>query len=116
MAAQPSPRVTARTLKAFLMRRVSSDALLMTDQLPAYGRMGDWIRHATVDHGKCYVEGITHVNTIEGFWALLKRALVGQHHHYTTRHAAAYVAEACYKYNIRRNETAFGDFIQATVS
>ena len=116
VAAQPSPRVTARTLKAFLMRRVSSDALLMTDQLPAYGRMGDWIRHATVDHGKCYVEGITHVNTIEGFWALLKRALFGSHHHYTVRHAAAYVAEACYKYNIRRNENAFGDFIQATVA
>lgn len=114
--AEPSPRVTAKTLKAFLMRRVSPDALLMTDAFRGYSRMGDWIRHATIDHAKGYAEGIIHVNSIESFWALLKRALFGSHHHYTVKHAAEYIAEACYKYNIRRNDNPFGDFIQAAVA
>ena len=114
--AEPSPRVTAKTLKAFLMRRVSPDALLMTDQFLGYSRMGDWIRHATIDHTQGYVDGIVHVNSMEGFWALLKRALFGSHHHYTVKHAAIYIAEACYKYNVRRNENAFGDFLQAAMA
>ena len=98
------------------MRRVSPDALLMTDQFRAYARMGDWIRHATIDHSKRYADGIVHVNSIEGFWALLKRALFGSHHHYTVKYAAQYIAEACYKYNIRRNDNPFGDFIQAAMA
>ena len=114
--AEPSPRVTAKTLKAFLMRRISPDSLLMTDQFRGYSRMGDWIRHATIDHTQGYVDGIIHVNSIEGFWALLKRALFGSHHHYTVKHAAIYIAEACYKYNVRRNKNAFGDFLQAAMA
>ena len=114
--AEPSKSVTAKSLKAFLTRRVSPDALLMTDEYRGYSRMGDWIRHATIDHTQGYVDGIIHVNSIEGFWALLKRALFGSHHHYTVKHAASYIAEACYKYNIRRNDNPFGDFIQAAMA
>lgn len=114
--AAPAPLVTAKTLKAFLQQRISPDALLFTDQYPGYARVGDWIRHATIDHTQGYVDGIVHVNSIEGFWALLKRALFGSHHYYTVEHAASYIAEACYKYNVRRSETPFNDFMQAAMA
>ena len=39
--------------------------------------------HATVNHQKEYVRGVVHTNTIEGFWALLKRAWYGSHHKYS---------------------------------
>ncbi len=73
------------------------------------------MRHATIEHARSYVEGIVHTNTIEGFWALLKRAWFGSHHRYSRKHAGAYLAEACYKYNIRNEPNAFSAFITQAV-
>lgn len=40
-------------------------------------------------------------NTIEGFWAGLKRQLHGTHHSVTRKHLHRYVTEAEFKYNTR---------------
>ena len=117
VVAQPSAKVTGNALKAFLTRNVDTrGSLLITDQFPGYRPMSRLMRHATVDHTVRYADGLTHVNTIEGFWALLKRAWYGSHHHYSRRHAAAYVVEACYKYNARKASDTFGTFIQGAVT
>ncbi len=42
-----------------------------------------------------------HTNTIEGFWALLKRGMFGQFHSVNRRHLQRYVDEFCYRYNLR---------------
>ena len=115
--AKPSPKVTAASLKAFLSKHIDADdSVLMTDEFPAYNRMGEWIPHFTINHAVQYVEGLIHTNSIEGFWSLLKRALYGQHHHYSREHAAPYIIEACYKYNNRHNANIFGDFIEQAVT
>ena len=117
VAAEPSPRVTGANLAAFIGRHVDRDAsLLMTDQWPAYRRIGRTMRHATVDHAARYVDGLIHINGIEGFWALVKRAWFGSHHHYSRRHAAAYITESCYKYNARKLDNAFGIFVRDAVA
>lgn len=115
--AKPAPRgeVNAKTLTSFLMRHVDPSSLLMTDQYKGYRNIGKKIRHATINHAKQYVDGIVHTNTIEGFWSLLKRSWYGSYHHYTSQWASFYVAESCYKYNIRNNKTQFGAFIQAAI-
>ncbi len=59
-----------------------------------------------------YTDGSTHTNTIEGFWSLLKRAWYGSHHHYRKHYMPLYVAEACYKYNNRKNNNVFGTFLE----
>ena len=41
---------------------------------------------------------------IEGFWALLKRGLIGQFHSVTPRHLQRYVDEFCFRYNLRHFE------------
>ncbi len=56
--------------------------------------------------------GSTHTNTIEGFWSLLKRAGYGQHHHYSKLYTLLYLAEACWKYNMRKNDNAFRAFLR----
>ncbi len=57
----------------------------------------------TINHSETYVVGDIHTNSIEGFWATIKRAYMRQHHHYTRKYAGLYVAEACFKYNHRAN-------------
>jgi len=49
--------------------------------------------------------------TSEGFWALVKRAFYGQHHHYSKKYSALYIAEACFKYNNRDNKNPFPDML-----
>ena len=68
--------------------------------------------HSVINHSVSYADGSTHTNTIEGFWSLLKRAWYGSHHHYNKHYMPLYVAEACYKYNNRKNENVFGSFLK----
>ena len=117
VVAQPSPKVTAKRLQAFLSRHVDpEDSVLITDEFPAYNRMGEWVPHFTINHAVAYAQGIVHTNTIEGFWSLVKRAIFGQHHHYSREHAAAYIVEACFKYNNRNNANPFDAFLQEAVT
>lgn len=117
VVAEPSPKVTASTLKAFLGRHIDADnSVLITDELPVYRRMGDWVPHFTINHTLTYVEGLIHTQTIEGFFSLVKRAIFGQHHHYTREHAAAYIIEACFKYNTRHEASPFDAFMRAAVT
>ncbi len=70
------------------------------------------ISHAVINHSRQYADGEVHTNTIEGFWSLLKRAWYGTHHGYTEEKTPLFVAEACWKYNNRENENAFGTFMR----
>ena len=63
--------------------------------------MGRVLPHAVVKHSETYVDGIAHTNTIEGFWALLKRGLFGQFHSVSPYHLQRYVDEFCFRYNLR---------------
>ncbi|MDE2947636.1 MAG: IS1595 family transposase [Chloroflexota bacterium] len=109
--ATAAPRVTTKLINYFLRRNVDPRAMLITDQYPGYNEVRDWISHKRINHSKRYVDGDIHTNTIEGFWALVKRAIAGQHHHYTLDWADRYIDEATYKYNTRRSETPFADFM-----
>ena len=57
----------------------------------------------------------THTNTIEGFWALVERAWIGQHHHYSVKYMPLYLAEACFKYNHRGRKDGFENSIAICV-
>ena len=74
------------------------------------------MHHAVINHSVAYVEGSKHTNTIEGFWAMLKRAWYGTHHHYSRKYMSLYVAEACWKYNNRKNPNSFGGFLRECFS
>lgn len=117
VVAKPSPKVTAKTLQAFLGRHVDCrNSVLITDEFPAYRSMNRWMPHETINHTLAYVEGLIHTQTIEGFWSLVKRAIYGQHHHYSREHAAAYIVEACFKYNNRNAVSPFDSFLRGAVT
>ncbi len=116
IVAKPTEKVTGKTLKAFLSSVVKADdAVLITDEFPGYNRMHEWVPHFTINHAVAFVDGLIHTNT-EGFWSFVKRAIFGQHHHYSKAHATAYIVEACYKYNHRNSANAFNNFLQGAMT
>jgi len=101
------PNVTANTLKTILQSQMATDAHLMTDDGRQYLKLGPIsASHETVAHTKGeYVRGNVHTNTVEGFFSLLKRGLIGTYHHVGSQHLQRYVSEFDFRYN---NRTALG--------
>ena len=58
--------------------------------------------HQTVNHsiGE-YVRGNVHTNTIEGYFSILKRGIMGTYHHVSQQHLKRYLAEFDFRYNER---------------
>ena len=103
----PIERVTIDTLKQAVAETVSQDAHMMTDDFSAYvGPVMGRRKHETVTHSRReYARGNVHTNTIEGFFGLLKRGIVGSFHHVSKGHLHRYVSEFEFRYNTR---TALG--------
>ena len=57
---------------------------------------------------KQYVVGAVHTNTIEGFWSIFKRSIVGSYHKVSEKYLPLYIAECQFKYNNRDNANIFG--------
>ena len=66
------------------------------------------VQHEIINNQKSYVERYIHTNTIEGFWALLKRGIIGQYHKVSVRYLNQYINEFCYRYNNRDRADLFG--------
>jgi hypothetical protein len=67
-----------------------------------------FVKHSTGQ----YVHGAIHTNTIEGFWSILKRGVVGTLHKMSAKYMPLYVAEFQFRYNNRDNPDIFGAAIK----
>ena len=107
-------RVTKETMQAFVRETVSTDvSLLATDEHRGYVGLGDDYPHGSVYHSRGqYVTGAIHTNTIEGFWSLIKRGVVGTYHKVSKKYLPLYVAEFQFRYNNRSNADIFGEAIR----
>jgi transposase-like protein len=74
----------------------------MTDEWKAYTGLSKMFNHQFVKHGQGeYVVGDCHTNTIEGFWSLLKRGIIGQYHWISAKHLDKYLDEFEFRYNTK---------------
>jgi transposase-like protein len=106
--AQKSPSRGARALTAFIRESVEPGSYLMTDEYAGYEKVGREYDHSRVNHSKLqYVEGTTHTNTIENFWSLFKRGLVGSFHKVSEKHLDRYLDEFTYRFNGREDGQLF---------
>lgn len=103
MRAMKVPTVNSATLKGIIRDHVSKDATIMTDKYTVYqGLSEEFAGHEIVDHGVGeYVRGNVHTNTVEGWFALLKRGVTGTFHHVSEEHLDRYVDEFAFRYNRR---------------
>ena len=112
VVAQVADDLSAKGVLSFIKRAINPDAsTLVTDEYGAYSAVRRIMDHCVIRHSERYVDGEIFTNTIEGVWSLLKRAWYGSHHHYTKQYTPLYVAEACFKYNHRKDDNAFDSFI-----
>lgn len=78
--------------------RVATDEARAFNELAAHGYL-----HGTVNHkAKEYVRGPVHTNTIEAFWASLKRGINGTHVWVSKKHLQKYLWEFEFRHNLRR--------------
>jgi hypothetical protein len=104
--------VTREAAEAFINETVSNKvSLLATDESGAYRHL-EGFPHKSVHHrdGQ-YVVGAVHTNTIEGFWSIFKRGVVGTFHKVSEKYLPLYVAEFQFRYNNRHNPDIFGGAI-----
>ena len=100
--------LTMQKLSALVRENVDVESsTLITDEYLGYAGISSFMPHKKIEHKKWYVEDDVHVNTLESFWALLKRGLVGQFHKVSVKHLPKYVAEFCYRHNHRNTPEIF---------
>jgi transposase-like protein len=97
------PQVTANTLRPILQAQVEGATIVMTDEGGSMKKIGsEYERHESVNHGAGeYVRGGAHTNTIEGYFSILKRGIIGTYHHVSQQHLKRYLAEFDFRYNER---------------
>jgi transposase-like protein len=105
--------VSADVLTQFVLGSVSDKvSLLITDEWTGYRNLKKVYPHRVIKHtaGE-YVIGAIHTNTIEGFWSIFKRGVVGTFHKVSRKYMPLYVAEFQFRYNNRENVDIFGKAI-----
>lgn len=103
--------VDNRTIDRFVHRAIDERvSTLVTDDAPYFKHLKAYYdNHSVIRHAaKQYVVGAIHTNTIEGFWSILKRGVVGTYHKVSAKYLPLYVAEFEFRYNNRHNPDIFG--------
>jgi hypothetical protein len=97
--------ISAKNLRPVLEAQIAdaSKTRLMTDGEGQYRLVAPmFASHGVVNHGIGeYVRGDVHSNTVESYFAILKRGVVGTFHHVSSQHLKRYVCEFDYRYNTR---------------
>ena len=99
------PNRKRHTLWPEICTYVTPGSIIHTDEFGAYRSISlRGYRHLTCNHSQDeYVSprGAT-VNSIEGFWSMLKRGISGTHIHVSPKHLSKYLGEFEYRWNMRQ--------------
>lgn len=105
-------------LTPVITQYASKDAVLYTDEWQGYNGIKSLYEHDFIDHSvKQYGKGEVYTNTIEGFWAIFKRGIIGVYYKTSRKYLHYYVNEFVFRYNTRdwmegeRFNVAFEGFI-----
>lgn len=80
---------------------VSLELVIYTDEYIVYDALGkEGYQHDRVNYfQEVWMSGDVHTNTIEGFWSLVKRGIVGVYHAVSRKHLQGYLSERVFRYN-----------------
>lgn len=92
------------SFKEIVRAYVDPQAVVVTDTHQSYqGLAMEYAGHETVNHSQAeYKRGIYYTNSIEGFFSLFKRTILGTYHQVSPKHLHRYCAESSHRYNTRK--------------
>lgn len=96
--------IDGKNIKPILQAQVARESKLFTDSASHWRNLprGTFKTHSMVNHmAKEYVRGEVHTNSIESFFGLLKRGLVGTYHHVSEAHLQRYCEEFAFRHSHR---------------
>jgi len=103
--AKPLKRVGANELKGAIREIVTKESTIMTDEWSSYKGIGKEFDggHQIVEHGAGeYVKGNASTNTVESYFSLLKRGVMGTFYHVSKKHLPRYCDEFSFRWNNRK--------------
>jgi len=102
------PNAKKATLMPHVRKHVIPASTIYTDEFKSYDRLAEQgYQHDRINHSEqVYVSGDVHVNTIEGFWSLVKRGTGGVYHAVSSKHLQGYLNEYSWRYNHRNGGRA----------
>ena len=107
LRAKQVPDTKGFNLKSFIVKNIAFGSEINTDEWWGYNGLAAAFKHNVVKHNEGqYVNGNTHTNTLEGFWSLLKRGVVGIYHSMSNKHLQKYIDEFVFRYNTRNHSEA----------
>ena len=105
--------ISKEDLQKFVRETIKTNvSLLATDEHRGYIGLHEYNHQSVMHSSKRYVVGAVHTNTIEGFWSIFKRSIVGSYHKVSQKYLPLYIAECQFKYNNRFNDDIFGTAIK----
>jgi transposase-like protein len=106
VASRHVANVQAKHVRPLVISHIDRASNLMTDDAKIYIRMGkEFGGHGRVNHSLGeYVKtgGFHHTNTVENFFSIFKRGVIGTYHHLSEAHLSRYCAEFDFRYNTRK--------------
>jgi transposase-like protein len=108
-------RVRMPDLDPEVRANVEKGSEIITDKFSSYYKLPDEYVHNVIDHAVSYAEGHVHVNCLENFWSLLKRALKGTYVNVEPFHLFRYLDEQAFRFNERKDDDK-GRFLKAIAS
>ena len=96
--------VDGANLRPILKEEIDKASYIMTDESPVYpGATADFGGHGTVNQSiEEYVRGsFWHTNTVESYFSILKRGVIGTYHHVSAEHLKRYLGEFDFRHNER---------------
>ncbi len=84
-----------------LHKHLDKRSRLVSDSAPVFKFTGA-AEHEAVDHSKFeWARGDVHTNTLEGFFSIFKRGIIGVYQHIDSKHFDRYLAEFDFRQNTR---------------
>lgn len=81
---------------------VKRGSIVVSDGWKGYSDVYKDYEHKRIPHTRGqYVKDNYHTNSIEGFWSLLKRGILGIYHSVSPKHLQLYCDEFSFRYNTK---------------
>jgi hypothetical protein len=110
--------VTAQTLRPIIAASVNKASYLMTDDALVYSAVARGFGGhgpSTIRPRNTSAPGFWHTNTVENYFSIFKRGIVGLYHHVSETHLYRYAAEFDFRYN-RRSALGIDDTDRASAA